>query len=63
MAGPGSAAHGAAGHRLYHGASRFERPTGSIAAASVVVTPPIVLVVLAFQRRIVSGRTAGAVKG
>jgi multiple sugar transport system permease protein len=43
--------------------SRFELPTGAIAAASVVVTVPIVIMVLIFQRRIVAGLTAGAVKG
>ena len=48
---------------FFTGASRFELPTGSIAAASVVVTVPIISVVLLFQRRIVSGLTAGAVKG
>jgi multiple sugar transport system permease protein len=48
---------------FFTGSSRFEQPTGSIAAASVVVTVPIIVVVLAFQRRIVSGLTAGAVKG
>src|SRR5215210_8146972 len=36
---------------------------GSQAAASVVVTIPLVILVLIFQRRIVSGLTAGAVKG
>jgi multiple sugar transport system permease protein len=48
---------------FFTGSSRFELPTGAIAAASVVVTVPIVLMVLAFQRRIVAGLTAGAVKG
>ena len=48
---------------FFTGTSRFEQPTGSIAAASVVVTVPIVLLVLFFQRRIVAGLTAGAVKG
>jgi len=48
---------------FFTGTSRFEAPTGSIAAASVVVTVPIVLLVLLFQRRIVAGLTAGAVKG
>ena len=45
------------------GNSQFEQPTGSIAAAAVVVTIPIVIMVLVFQRRIVAGLTAGAVKG
>jgi multiple sugar transport system permease protein len=48
---------------FFTGSSRFELPTGSIAAASVVVTLPVTLVVLVFQRRIVAGLTAGAVKG
>jgi len=48
---------------FFTGSSRFELPTGSIAAASVVVTVPVTLVVLIFQRRIVAGLTAGAVKG
>ncbi len=48
---------------FFTGSSRFEQPTGSIAAASVVVTVPIIVMVLAFQRRIVAGLTAGAVKG
>ena len=48
---------------FFTGSSRFQQPTGSIAAASVVVTLPIIAVVLAFQRRIVAGLTSGAVKG
>lgn len=48
---------------FFTGSSRFELPTGSIAAASVVVTVPVVAVILIFQRRIVAGLTAGAVKG
>jgi len=48
---------------FFTGSSQFEQPTGSIAAASVVVTLPVVLLVLLFQRRIVAGLTAGAVKG
>jgi multiple sugar transport system permease protein len=48
---------------FFTGSSRFEQPTGAIAAASVVATLPIILMVLAFQRRIVAGLTAGAVKG
>jgi trehalose/maltose transport system permease protein len=43
--------------------SRHELPWGKIMAASVVVTVPVVLLVLVFQRRIVSGLVAGAVKG
>jgi trehalose/maltose transport system permease protein len=48
---------------LISGASAFELPWGRIMAASVVVTVPLILLVLVFQRRIVSGLTAGAVKG
>lgn len=48
---------------FFTGASRYELPTGSIAAASVVVTVPVILLVLICQRRIVAGLTAGAVKG
>ena len=48
---------------LITGATAFEVPWGSIMAASVIVTVPLVLMVLAFQRKIVSGLTAGAVKG
>lgn len=48
---------------FFTGSSRFELPTGAIAAASVVVTVPVMLMVLIFQRRIVAGLTAGAVKG
>lgn len=40
-----------------------EIPWGEIAAAAVLATLPVVLLVLLFQRRIVSGLTAGAVKG
>jgi trehalose/maltose transport system permease protein len=48
---------------LISGASSFELPWGRIMAASVIVTVPLILLVLVFQRRIVSGLTAGAVKG
>jgi len=48
---------------FFTGSSRFELPAGAIAAASVVVTVPVVIVILAFQRRIIAGLTAGAVKG
>jgi trehalose/maltose transport system permease protein len=48
---------------MISGASSFELPWGTIMAASVIVTVPLVLLVLAFQRHIVSGLTAGAVKG
>ncbi|MFS0516059.1 carbohydrate ABC transporter permease [Nostoc sp. UIC 10607] len=45
------------------GATVFEIPYGAIAAATVVGTLPLILLVLFFQRRIVQGLTAGAVKG
>ena len=48
---------------LISGRSEFEIPWGNIMAASVIVTLPLVGLVLVFQRRIVSGLTAGAVKG
>jgi multiple sugar transport system permease protein len=48
---------------FFTGESAFTAPTGSIAAAAVVVTIPIIIFVLFFQRRIVAGLTAGAVKG
>jgi multiple sugar transport system permease protein len=48
---------------FFTGSSQFADPTGAIAAAAVVVTVPIIIMVLIFQRRIVAGLTAGAVKG
>jgi trehalose/maltose transport system permease protein len=48
---------------MMSGASEYEIPWGRIMAASVLVTLPIIALVLIFQRRIVSGLTAGAVKG
>ncbi|WEV78012.1 carbohydrate ABC transporter permease [Janibacter cremeus] len=48
---------------FFTGASQFEQPTGAIMAASVIVTIPVVILVLLFQRRIVAGLTSGAVKG
>jgi multiple sugar transport system permease protein len=48
---------------FFTGASQFEEPTGAISAAAIIVTIPIVLLVLLFQRQIVSGLTSGAVKG
>ena len=47
----------------FTGSSQFEEPTGSIAAGAVVITVPIIVFVLVFQRRIVAGLTSGAVKG
>jgi trehalose/maltose transport system permease protein len=51
-----SAFHGVTG-------SAFERPWGQLMAATVIVTVPLAVLVLAFQRRIVAGLTGGAVKG
>ena len=48
---------------LVAGGSAYEIPWGTMMAASVIVTVPIILLVLVFQRRIVAGLTAGAVKG
>ncbi|MDT1991474.1 MULTISPECIES: carbohydrate ABC transporter permease [Micrococcus] len=48
---------------FFTGASQFESPTGAISAAAIIVTIPIVILVLAFQRQIVAGLTNGAVKG
>jgi trehalose/maltose transport system permease protein len=48
---------------LISGASRYEIPWGKIMAASVLVTLPLIALVLVFQKKIVSGLTAGAVKG
>jgi multiple sugar transport system permease protein len=47
----------------FSGSSQFEEPTGSIAAGAIVITVPIIVFVLIFQRRIVAGLTSGAVKG
>ena len=47
----------------FTGATTFEKPTAAIAAAAVIITIPIVIFVLFFQRRIVAGLTSGAVKG
>jgi multiple sugar transport system permease protein len=48
---------------FFTGNSAFAVPTGSITAAAVVITIPIIIFVLFFQRRIVAGLTSGAVKG
>jgi trehalose/maltose transport system permease protein len=48
---------------LLSGASQQEIPWGPIMAASVIVTVPIVVLVLIFQRKIVAGLTSGGVKG
>jgi multiple sugar transport system permease protein len=48
---------------FFSGASQFQQPTAAISAASVVVTIPVLIIVILFQRRIVAGLTSGAVKG
>lgn len=48
---------------LLSGATQHESPWGKIMAASVLVTVPLIVLVLIFQRKIVSGLTAGGVKG
>lgn len=48
---------------LMTGSTAYELPWGTIMAASVIVTLPIIALVLVFQRKIVAGLTAGAVKG
>jgi multiple sugar transport system permease protein len=48
---------------FFTGATAFEVPLGTISAASVVISVPLILLVLFFQKRIVAGLTAGAVKG
>jgi trehalose/maltose transport system permease protein len=48
---------------LLGGAGQFEIPWGNIMAASVIVTVPLLVLVLVFQRKIVAGLTLGGVKG
>ncbi|KAJ1684722.1 hypothetical protein LUZ63_019993 [Rhynchospora breviuscula] len=48
---------------FFVGPDPFNPPYGQLATASVVVTVPIIIIVLLFQRKIVSGLTSGAVKG
>jgi multiple sugar transport system permease protein len=48
---------------FFTGATQFEVPMGTISAASVVISIPLIVMVLLFQKRIVAGLTAGAVKG
>jgi multiple sugar transport system permease protein len=48
---------------FFTGSTQYEQPLGTIAAASVVISVPLILLVLFFQKRIVAGLTAGAVKG
>jgi multiple sugar transport system permease protein len=47
----------------FTGSSQFEIPLGTQSAASVIISVPLILLVLLFQKRIVAGLTAGAVKG
>ena len=47
----------------FTGSSQFEVPLGTQSAASVVISVPLIVLVLLFQKRIVAGLTAGAVKG
>ena len=48
---------------FFTGSTQFEQPLGTISAASVTISIPLILLVLFFQKRIVAGLTAGAVKG
>ncbi|WP_314192355.1 carbohydrate ABC transporter permease [uncultured Arthrobacter sp.] len=48
---------------FFSGTSEFDQPLGTISAASVIITVPLVILVMICQKRIVSGMTAGAVKG
>src|SRR5215203_3883612 len=48
---------------FFTGSTEYEKPLGTISAASVVISIPLILLVLFFQKRIVAGLTAGAVKG
>ena len=48
---------------FFGGSTQFEIPLGTIAAATVVITLPLIILVVIFQKRIVAGLTAGAVKG
>jgi multiple sugar transport system permease protein len=48
---------------FFTGSTEFEIPLGTMSAASVVISVPLIILVLLFQKRIVAGLTAGAVKG
>jgi multiple sugar transport system permease protein len=48
---------------FFTGSQQFEIPLGTISAATVVITVPLIVLVVIFQKRIVAGLTAGAVKG
>jgi multiple sugar transport system permease protein len=47
----------------FTGSAQFEVPLGTQSAASIIISIPLILLVLLFQKRIVAGLTAGAVKG
>ncbi len=48
---------------MFTGSSQYEQPWGQLMAASVIITVPLVLLVLVFQKKIVEGLTSGAIKG
>ena len=48
---------------FFVGPDQFNPPVSTLAAAAVMVTVPVIILVLLFQRKIVAGLTAGAVKG
>ena len=48
---------------FFTGSTQFEQPLGTISAASVVITIPLIALVLLFQKRIVAGLTAGCRQG
>jgi multiple sugar transport system permease protein len=48
---------------FFTGSTQFQIPIGTISAATVVITVPLIILVVIFQKRIVAGLTAGALKG
>ena len=48
---------------FFTGSTQFQVPIGTISAATVSITVPLIILVIIFQKRIVAGLTAGAVKG
>ena len=48
---------------FFTGSQQFQIPLGTISAATVTITVPLIILVVIFQKRIVAGLTAGAVKG
>jgi multiple sugar transport system permease protein len=48
---------------FFTGSTQFQIPIGTISAATIVITVPLIVLVVIFQKRIVAGLTAGAVKG